>query len=107
MTFHPSPSRAGPTNTDGIWWHTGTLRTRGLQVDGSLSLPDGSIDTPMLAPNAVTELVGSYAQIIAWTLSADSVWTRLVLDLNRAKDVVVQTIEQSRELVAGFRVVFS
>jgi transposase len=39
--------------------------------------------------------------------SADSLWTRLVLDLNRAKDVVVQTIEQIRELVAGFRVVFS
>jgi transposase len=39
--------------------------------------------------------------------SADSLWTRLVLDLNRAKDVVVQTIEQIRELVAGFRVIFS
>jgi transposase len=39
--------------------------------------------------------------------SADSLWSRLVLDLNRAKDVVVRTIEQIRELVAGFRAIFS
>jgi hypothetical protein len=39
--------------------------------------------------------------------SADSLWTRLVLDLNRAKDVVVQTIEQIRGLVAGFRTAVS
>ena len=39
--------------------------------------------------------------------SADSLWTRLVLDLNRAKDVVVQTIGQIQTLVADFRVIFS
>jgi transposase len=39
--------------------------------------------------------------------SADSLWTRLVLDLNRAKDVVAQTIGQVRTLVAGFRAIFS
>jgi transposase len=39
--------------------------------------------------------------------SADSLWTRLVLDLNRARDVVTHTIEQIRELVAGFRAIFS
>jgi transposase len=39
--------------------------------------------------------------------SADSLWTRLVLDLNRAKDAVGYTIAQIQELVAGFRVIFS
>jgi transposase len=39
--------------------------------------------------------------------SADSLWTRLVLDLNRAREVVVWTIAQVQEMVAGFRVLFS
>jgi Transposase len=39
--------------------------------------------------------------------SADSLWTRLILDLNRAKDVVLYTIRQMHELAAGFRVLFS
>jgi len=39
--------------------------------------------------------------------SADSLWSRLILDLNRAKDVVRHTVEQVRELVAGFRAIFS
>lgn len=39
--------------------------------------------------------------------SADSLWTRLVLDLNRAKEVVVRTVETIRGLVAGFRAIFS
>ena len=39
--------------------------------------------------------------------SADSLWTRLVLDLNRARDVVTHTIGQIRELVVGFRAIFS
>jgi transposase len=39
--------------------------------------------------------------------SADSLWSRLVLDLNRAKDIVGHTIAQIQELVAGFRVIFS
>jgi transposase len=39
--------------------------------------------------------------------SADSLWTRLVLDLNRAKDVVAQAIGQLQTLVASFRVIFS
>jgi transposase len=39
--------------------------------------------------------------------SADSLWTRLILDLNRAKDVVRHTIGHIRELVAGFRAIFS
>jgi transposase len=39
--------------------------------------------------------------------SADSLWTRLVLDLNRAKEVVVWTIGQVQKMVAGFRILFS
>jgi|GEM_PF-7016113 len=39
--------------------------------------------------------------------SADTLWTRLLLDLNRAGDVVAHTIESLHELVCGFRAVFS
>jgi transposase len=39
--------------------------------------------------------------------SADSLWTRLILDLNRAKDLVRHTIGRIQDLVAGFRVIFS
>jgi transposase len=39
--------------------------------------------------------------------SADSLWTRLILDVNRAKDVVLYTIGQIRGLVAGFRAAFA
>jgi transposase len=39
--------------------------------------------------------------------SADSLWTRLILDLNRAKDVVAHTIGKIKELVVNFRAMFS
>jgi hypothetical protein len=39
--------------------------------------------------------------------SADSLWTRLILDLNWAKNVVTQTIGTIRGLVTGFRTIFS
>jgi transposase len=39
--------------------------------------------------------------------SADSLWTRLILDLNRAQDVVLYTIGQIQGLVAGFRTIFA
>jgi transposase len=39
--------------------------------------------------------------------SADSLWTRLILDLNRANDIVLYTIGQMHELVANFRLAFS
>ena len=38
---------------------------------------------------------------------ADSLWTRLILDVNRATDVVLYTIGQIKELVAGFRADFA
>lgn len=39
--------------------------------------------------------------------SADSLWTRLILDLNRAQDIVLYTIGQIQGLVAGFRTIFA
>jgi len=39
--------------------------------------------------------------------SADSLWTRLILDLNRAREMVTHTIGQVKELVGGFRTIFS
>ena len=39
--------------------------------------------------------------------SADSLGSRLILDLNRGKDLVRHTIGHVRELVAGFRAIFS
>jgi Transposase len=39
--------------------------------------------------------------------SADSLWTRLILDLNRAQDIVLHSIGQIRELVAGLRTAFA
>jgi transposase len=38
---------------------------------------------------------------------ADSLWTRLILDVNRATDVVLYTIGQIKELVAAFQATFS
>ena len=39
--------------------------------------------------------------------SADSLWTRLILDLNRGKDLVLRTIKQVQKLVVAFRAFFS
>ena len=39
--------------------------------------------------------------------SAGSLWTRLILDLNRAQDIVLYTIDKIQGLVAGFRSVFA
>lgn len=38
--------------------------------------------------------------------SAESLWSRLILDLNRGRDVVRHTIGQIQELVASFRAIF-
>src|SRR5207237_537620 len=61
--------------------------------------------------SAAVEGINNKARVIvkrAYGLkSANSLWTRLVLDLNRARDIVSQTIGQLRELVTGFQAVFS
>src|SRR5262249_59746677 len=38
--------------------------------------------------------------------SADSLWTRLILDLNRASDAIGWSIEQIREMVRGLKALF-
>jgi transposase len=38
---------------------------------------------------------------------ADSLWTRLILDVNRGSDIVLHSIAQMKELVAGFRALFA
>jgi hypothetical protein len=40
-------------------------------------------------------------------MSAGGLWGRLILGLNRVKEAVRHTVEQVRELVAGFRAIFS
>jgi transposase len=39
--------------------------------------------------------------------SADTLWTRLLLDLNRAGEIVLHTIDGLRKVVRGFRTIFS
>jgi transposase len=39
--------------------------------------------------------------------AADTLWTRLILDLNRAQDIVIHTIDQIRDFVTGIRALFS
>jgi transposase len=39
--------------------------------------------------------------------SADTLWTRLILDVNLAGKMVLQTVDSIRELVRGFRAIFS
>jgi transposase len=61
--------------------------------------------------SAAVEGVNNKARVIlkrAYGLkSGDSLWTRLILDLNHAKEVVGCTLQHIRELVAGFRAIFS
>src|ERR1700722_12008530 len=66
---------------------------------------------PARPTSAAVEGINNKARVItkrAYGLkSADSLWTRLILDLNRAKDTVVHTVAGLRELANGFRAVFS
>jgi transposase len=61
--------------------------------------------------SAAVEGINNKARVItkrAYGLKcADSLWTRLILDLNRVKDIVVHTIASLREVVHGFRAAFS
>jgi len=60
--------------------------------------------------SAAVEGINNKARVItkrAYGLkSADSLWTRLILDLNRAAEAIGHTIAQIKSIVAGFRVVF-
>jgi transposase len=60
--------------------------------------------------SAAVEGINNKARVItkrAYGLKlANSLWTRLILDLNRRADAIGHTIAQIKSLVAGFRVVF-
>ena len=61
--------------------------------------------------SAAVEGVNNKARVIikrAYGLkSAASLWTRLLLDLNRAADIVLYTIARLRALVVGLRAAFA
>jgi transposase len=61
--------------------------------------------------SATVEGINNKARVIlkrAYGLkAADSLWSRLILDLNRVTDLVLYTIGQIHELVAGFRAAFA
>jgi transposase len=66
---------------------------------------------PARQTSGVVEGINNKARVItkrAYGLkAADSLWTRLILDLNWAKEIVVDTIAGLREVANGFRAVFS
>lgn len=61
--------------------------------------------------SAAVEGINNKARVItkrAYGLkSANSLWTRLILDLNRAQEIVVNTIIGLRDIANGFRAIFS
>jgi transposase len=60
--------------------------------------------------SAAVEGINNKARVItkrAYGLKlANSLWTRLILDLNRSAQMIGHTIAQIKSIVAGFRVVF-
>lgn len=93
----------GGTATDGVWKHTGKFIVRSdlelLAPDqpagqtATLVLPNGVITTPMLAPNAAQEQIGSYAQLVTWTLPQSNVWTETPIQVTLAFSGVRTRIE--------------
>lgn len=55
----------------GLWTHHG----RFVVTSGPVDLPDGSIGTSEIAPNACQQLISSYVQATAWSLPQTNVWT--------------------------------
>jgi transposase len=66
---------------------------------------------PQGRTSAAVEGINNKARVItkrAYGLkSAASLWTRLILDVNRAKDTIVHTIAGLRQLANGIRAYFS
>jgi transposase len=66
---------------------------------------------PARRTSAAVEGINNKARVItkrAYGLkAAESLWTRLVLDLNRAQEIVVHTITSIRALAHGFQAAFS
>lgn len=78
--------------TDGVWQHTGKLTVKSALelvapeappgTPASLVLPNGIITTPMLAPGAAQQLIGSFAQTVSWLLPQSNVWTETPIQVN-------------------------
>ena len=64
--------------TSGLWLHRGRFQVLGGPVD----LPDGSIGTAELAPNATQQLIGSYVQTVNWSLPSSNVWAETPIQAN-------------------------
>ena len=60
--------------------------------------------------SAAVEGINNKARVITkrcyGVKSSDTLWSRLILDLNRATEAVGQTIAELREVVAGLKAVF-
>ena len=81
------------------------FRTYERWQDGILAYFDGR------QTSAAVEGINNKARVIVkrsyGLKTADSLWTRLILDLNWAKQAIGRTIEGVRALVAGFQALFS
>jgi transposase len=81
------------------------FRTYERWQDGILAYFDGR------QTSAVVEGINNKARVIVkrsyGLKTAESLWTRLILDLNWAKRAIGQTIDGLRALVAGFKALFS
>ena len=64
----------------------------------------GKTSGPVEGINNKARVIIKRAYGLKW---ADSLWTRLILDLNRAQEVVLYGIDQIQELVAGLKLRFS
>jgi len=78
VTIIQGPGR----QTDGYWSHTGKfvvsptlVLQSGADGSASLVLPDGAITTQMIVPQACQQMIGSYVQLLSFTLAQSSVWT--------------------------------
>jgi transposase len=81
------------------------FRTYERWQDGILAYFDGR------QTSAAVEGINNKARVIVkrsyGLKTASSLWTRLILDLNWAKQVIGRTIEGIRSLAAGFKALFS
>jgi hypothetical protein len=91
MTTHGVEDRVlgGERQTAGLWTHNGKFVVKGGPVD----LPPGSIPTGEIAPNAIQERIGMYAQLVSWTLPTTGVWTETPVQVTAALTGALLRIE--------------
>ena len=112
--FDSAPDRATAATAIAVWREQALAS--GLDWDAFLGLYDRHQDGILAyfdhrESSGPVEGLNNKARVIlkrAYGLkSADSLWTRLILDLNRAKEIVLYTIRQIQHLVNGFRALFA